>query len=155
MCTDVSSSSGYRSSKPSGAGSRRGRSRLVTSAESRTIAGGWGPTAARKKPPRGSIAQARSVGDDWCLADALGTIGSIYPLVGEYERGRAAGEEGLALARGRGDLQGMRMSLFGLALTARRAGDGRTHTSIASAAVAAKSCRRKRIADELRAGREP
>ncbi len=70
-----------------------------------------------------SIAQARTAQDDWCLADALGTIGSVYPLVGRLEQGRAAGVEGLGLARRRGDLQGVRMSLFGIALTARRAGD--------------------------------
>jgi predicted ATPase/class 3 adenylate cyclase len=70
-----------------------------------------------------SIAQARAARDDWCLADALGTIGSVYPLVGRLEQGRAAGIEGLELARRRGDLQGVRMSLFGLALTARRADD--------------------------------
>jgi predicted ATPase len=71
-----------------------------------------------------SIAEARAAGDDWCLADALGTIGSIYPLMGELELGRGASREGLELARERGDLQGMRMSLFGVALTARRAGAG-------------------------------
>ncbi len=70
-----------------------------------------------------SITQARIAQDDWCLADALGTIGSVYPLVGRLEQGRAAGIEGLRLARRRADLQGVRMSLFGIALTARRADD--------------------------------
>jgi predicted ATPase len=70
-----------------------------------------------------SINEARRADDDWCLADALGTIGSIYPLVGELSMARQAGGEGLSLARSRGDLQGARMSLFGLALAAWRAGE--------------------------------
>jgi hypothetical protein len=37
-----------------------------------------------------SIRHARAAGDDWCLADALGTIGSIYPLVGKLDQGRVA-----------------------------------------------------------------
>ena len=34
-----------------------------------------------------SIALARAAGDEWCLTDCLGTIGSIYPLQGEPEKG--------------------------------------------------------------------
>jgi predicted ATPase len=87
-----------------------------------------------------SIAQARAAGDDWCLADALGTIGSIYPLVGRFREGRAASSEGVALARERDDLQGERMALFGLALTARRAGDAAEAT--ASGEQGLEICRR-------------
>ena len=70
-----------------------------------------------------SVDLARDNGDLWCLVDALGTAGSIYPLLGEFGRARAAGGEALRMARGRGDLQGMRMALLGLALAERRTGN--------------------------------
>ena len=67
-----------------------------------------------------AIVLARDVGDTWCLCDSLGTIGSIYPLMGELERAEAAGSEGLSIARSARDLQGARMALFALALVAVR-----------------------------------
>ena len=70
-----------------------------------------------------SIALARAAGDEWCLTDSLGTIGSIYPLQGEPEKAQAAGSEALELARRAGDQQGLRMALFGLGLAAYRRGD--------------------------------
>ena len=66
------------------------------------------------------IAEARAASDGWCLVDALGTIGSFYPLLGRNEEARAASGESLALARTRRDLQGMRMALLGLSLAGRR-----------------------------------
>jgi tetratricopeptide (TPR) repeat protein len=70
-----------------------------------------------------SIQVAREVGDLWCLADALGTAGSIYPLQGELDAAENAGTEVLRIARANNEEHGMRMSLFGLALTASRRGD--------------------------------
>ena len=70
-----------------------------------------------------SIALARSADDQWCLSDALGTLGSIYPLIGHIDEGRRVAGEGLELATRRGDLNCMRMALFGLALAERRAGN--------------------------------
>jgi predicted ATPase/class 3 adenylate cyclase len=70
-----------------------------------------------------SIELARETGDTWCLADGLGTIGSIYPLIGEHQRALAAGTEALSIARASRDLQGTRMALFALALVAVREGD--------------------------------
>jgi predicted ATPase len=87
-----------------------------------------------------SVELARDNGDVWCLVDALGTAGSIYPLLGEFGRARAAGGEALRMARGRGDLQGMRMALLGLALVERR-----TDNAIAARAAAEEGleiCRR-------------
>lgn len=74
-----------------------------------------------------SIERARAAGDHWCLADALGTIGSIYPLVGEHTQAVAASTEALSIARSNRDLQGTRMALFGVALNAVR--DGRLDTA--------------------------
>jgi tetratricopeptide (TPR) repeat protein len=68
-------------------------------------------------------ALARHAGDAWCLADALGTLASIYPLHGDVEAAEVAGREGLEMARGNLDEHGIRMSLFGLALAASRRGD--------------------------------
>ena len=70
-----------------------------------------------------SIVRARSADDQWCLSDALGTLGSIYPLIGHIDEGRRVAGEGLELATRRGDLNCMRMALFGLALAERRAGN--------------------------------
>lgn len=70
-----------------------------------------------------SIVLARAAGDEWCLTDCLGTIGSMYPLQGEPEKAQAAGLEALELARRAGDQQGLRMALFGLGLAAYRRGD--------------------------------
>src|SRR4029079_4534486 len=70
-----------------------------------------------------SVELARDHRDVWCLVDALGTAGSIYPLLGEFGRARAAGGEALRMARGRGDLQGMRMALLGLAPAERPPGN--------------------------------
>jgi predicted ATPase/class 3 adenylate cyclase len=74
-----------------------------------------------------SIERARAAGDHWCLADALGTIGSIYPLIGEHTQAVAALTEALSIARSNRDLQGTRMALFGVALNAVR--DGRLDTA--------------------------
>jgi predicted ATPase/class 3 adenylate cyclase len=70
-----------------------------------------------------SIELARETGDTWCLADGLGTIGSIYPLMGEHRRALAAGTEALSIARASRDMQGTRMALFALALVAVREGE--------------------------------
>jgi len=70
-----------------------------------------------------SIELARRTGDTWCLCDSLGTIGSVYPLMGELELASAAGAEALSIARRARDLQGTRMALFALALTAVRRGE--------------------------------
>jgi predicted ATPase/class 3 adenylate cyclase len=69
-----------------------------------------------------SVEAARAAGDSWCLADSLGTLGSILPLQGDLDAADAAGLEGLSIARQVGDQQGVRMSLFGLALSAVRRG---------------------------------
>ena len=45
-----------------------------------------------------SIAEARTANDLWCLADALGTIGSIYPLMGELDLARTAAKASSWLA---------------------------------------------------------
>ena len=68
-----------------------------------------------------AIASARTAGDDWCTP--MRRDDRIDPLVGEHEAAREAGREAFAHARRRNDLQGMRMALFALALTARRMGD--------------------------------
>jgi tetratricopeptide (TPR) repeat protein len=70
-----------------------------------------------------SISEARSVGDRWCLADALGTLGSILPLQGELEMAEAMSREALRVAGEAHDDQGRRMALFGIALTVSRRGD--------------------------------
>lgn len=79
-----------------------------------------------------SIVFACRSGDEWCLADSLGTLASILPLQGEFERSREAGNEALDIARQNDDRQGMRMALFAQALrdarldrldTARRAAE--------------------------------
>jgi predicted ATPase/class 3 adenylate cyclase len=71
-----------------------------------------------------SIDAARQADDVWCLADSLGTLGSIVALQGDLgATAEAAGQEGLAVARQAGDAQGVRMSLFALALAALRRGD--------------------------------
>lgn len=76
-----------------------------------------------------SVEVARAADDRWCLADALGTLSSIYPLYGRLDDARPAGEEALALARGMHEQQGIRMALFGLALEAiRREELGRART---------------------------
>ena len=69
-----------------------------------------------------SIFYARRVGDEWCLADSLGTLASIYPLQGEFERSEEAALEGLDIARANDDRQGMRMNLFAIALCDARLG---------------------------------
>jgi hypothetical protein len=66
---------------------------------------------------------ARAIDDRWCLADALGTLGSILPLVGELELAEKISGEALAIARDAQDEQGTRMALFGIALTASRLDD--------------------------------
>jgi predicted ATPase/class 3 adenylate cyclase len=79
-----------------------------------------------------AVVHARGANDMWCLADALGTLASIYPLQGEIELAETVGREGLAIARRNRDEHGIRMSLFGLALTASRRGDhvsAREHAS--------------------------
>ena len=70
-----------------------------------------------------SIVEARAIDDRWCLADALGTLGSILPLVGELELAEKVSSEALAIARDAQDEQGIRMALFGIALTASRQDD--------------------------------
>ena len=69
-----------------------------------------------------SVEAAREADDSWCLADSLGTLGSILALQGDLDAAGAAGLEGLSIARQVGDQQGVRMSLFGLALSAVRRG---------------------------------
>jgi len=44
-------------------------------------------------------------------------MSSIYPLIGEFSLAVQAGTEALEIARGEDDRQGIRMALFGLALT--------------------------------------
>jgi predicted ATPase len=70
-----------------------------------------------------SIALARQADDAWCLADALGTVASIYPLLGEFAAVRVTAHEALAIARRNDDLQGVRMALFAEALARYRLGD--------------------------------
>jgi non-specific serine/threonine protein kinase len=72
------------------------------------------------------IELARAVGDTWSLTDGLGTLGSIYPLMGELQAAQTAASEGLSIARPARDLQGTRMALFALALVAVRKGDLRS-----------------------------
>src|SRR4029079_5940670 len=67
-----------------------------------------------------SVELARDNGDLWCLVGALGTAGSIYPLLGEFGRARAAGGEALRMARGRGDPPGKGMAPPGAGLGAGR-----------------------------------
>jgi tetratricopeptide (TPR) repeat protein len=69
-----------------------------------------------------SIAFAREAHDDWCLVDGLGTLGSIYPLQGEFDRSRVMATEALDLAQQNDDRQGMRQALFALALCDARLG---------------------------------
>src|ERR671928_129792 len=69
-----------------------------------------------------AIVNARTAGDLWCLADGLATLGSILPLVGDFERATAYATEGLELARREDDRQGIRMALFALALADARLG---------------------------------
>ncbi|HET7744552.1 MAG TPA: adenylate/guanylate cyclase domain-containing protein [Gaiellaceae bacterium] len=70
-----------------------------------------------------SVEAARAAGDMWCLADSLGTLGSVLPLQGDLDGADASGLEGLSIARQAGDQQGIRMCLFGLALSAVRRGN--------------------------------
>ncbi len=70
-----------------------------------------------------SIREARAIDDRWFLADASGTLGSILPLVGEFELAEKYLGEALAIAREARDEQGVRMALFGIALTASRQDD--------------------------------
>jgi predicted ATPase/class 3 adenylate cyclase len=70
-----------------------------------------------------SIEAAREADDAWCLADSLGTLSSILPLQGDLDAADAAGFEGLSIAQHGGDQQGVRMCLFGLALSAFRRGN--------------------------------
>jgi predicted ATPase len=67
-----------------------------------------------------SASRARRAADTWCLADALGTLASIYPLQGDLELAEDVGREGLAIARTNRDEHGMRMALFGLGVSASR-----------------------------------
>jgi hypothetical protein len=53
----------------------------------------------------------------------LGTLGSILPLVGELGQADQLSAEALAIARDAQDEQGIRMALFGMALTASRQDD--------------------------------
>ena len=69
-----------------------------------------------------SIRYARRAGDAWCLADSLGTLASIYPLQGEFERSVEAAAEGLDIAQANDDRQGIRMNLFAIALCDARLG---------------------------------
>jgi tetratricopeptide (TPR) repeat protein len=73
------------------------------------------PPAARSEFEE-SIWYARRAGDAWCLSDSLGTLASIYPLQGEFERSEEAAAEGLDIARANDDRQGMRQNLFAIAL---------------------------------------
>jgi predicted ATPase len=70
-----------------------------------------------------SVIHARRATDSWCLADALGTLASIYPLQGDLVLAETVGREGLGIASTNRDEHGIRMALFGLALTASRRGD--------------------------------
>ncbi len=45
-----------------------------------------------------SIVEARVIDDRWCLADAMGTLGSILPLVGELEQAEEVSGETLSIA---------------------------------------------------------
>jgi len=90
-------------------------------------------TSARQLPEE-SVVEAREIDDRWCLADALGTLSSILPLVGEIELADQASSETLAIARDARDEQETRMALFGIALTGGTAADR----------VRARSCRRGR-----------
>jgi tetratricopeptide (TPR) repeat protein len=53
----------------------------------------------------------------------LGTLGSILPLIGKLELAEKISGEALAIARDARDEQGIRMALFGIALTANRLDD--------------------------------
>src|SRR5207248_1611597 len=83
-----------------------------------------------------TVVHSRRAGDSWCLADALGTLASIYPLQGDLDLAETVGREGLAIARGNRDEHGIRMSLFGLALTAQRRGDHESVRDLASEGLA-------------------
>lgn len=58
-----------------------------------------------------SVAYARSAGDSWCLAHALGLLGWMRMRAGENAAAREPLEEALAVARTAGDRQGLRLSL--------------------------------------------
>jgi predicted ATPase/class 3 adenylate cyclase len=83
-----------------------------------------------------AVDAAREAGDLWCLADVLGTLGSIYPLCGDLDAGEKAASEGLRIARANHDAHGIRMSLFGLALTYLRRDDAKRTRELASEGLA-------------------
>jgi ATP/maltotriose-dependent transcriptional regulator MalT len=96
--------------------------------------------AAARAQLEASIDAARRVDDVYCLTDALGTVASIYPLMGEVELARQVGTEALRLASDRGDAQGTRMALFALAITAMLRGDAQE--SLVAAREGLEVCRR-------------
>ncbi len=66
---------------------------------------------------------ARTAGDTWCLAHALGAVGDAHVRVNDMRPARPWFEECLAVARGAGDMQGMRYGLVGLGFVAVVQGD--------------------------------
>ncbi len=83
-----------------------------------------------------SAAQARGVGDPWCLAHALAVAGLEYARRGELPAARPLFEECLAVAREAEDKQGLRIGLIGLGSVALGQGDYRTAESALAEAVA-------------------
>jgi predicted ATPase/DNA-binding CsgD family transcriptional regulator/Tfp pilus assembly protein PilF len=66
---------------------------------------------------------AREAGDHWCQAHALGLAGMEYGRHDDLPRARPKFEECLAVARGAGDMQGLRFGLIGLGELAMNQGD--------------------------------
>ncbi|HWF25694.1 MAG TPA: tetratricopeptide repeat protein, partial [Solirubrobacteraceae bacterium] len=66
---------------------------------------------------------ARTAGDAWCLAHALGAAGYAHARVNDMRPARPLFEECLGAAREAGDKQGMRYGLLGLGLVAVVQGD--------------------------------